>query len=272
MYLCRVETFKRRLHIIVFGTDTRAGRNFDIALLIAIFLSVLTILLESIPSYKLRYGAELYYIEWFFTILFSLEYLLRVWISPRPFRYILSVWGLVDLLSILPTYLLGLTYNYQSLRILRAMRLIRIFRIFKLYRFTSESQALYHALKASYYRIMVFLLFVLLLTVISGTIMYLVEDGQNGFESIPASIYWAIVTITTVGFGDITPTTGLGQFLASAMMILGYAIIAMPTGLITMEMTKFKGDTKRHACAECNHINPPGSHFCNQCGHELFHN
>ncbi|MBU2019053.1 MAG: ion transporter, partial [Bacteroidetes bacterium] len=204
--------------------------------------------------------------------LFTIEYLTRLLVSPKPLKYAISFWGLIDLLSILPAYLLAFNIGYQSLRVIRALRLIRIFRIFKLHRFTSESQALYHALKASYYRIVVFLVFVCLLTVVCGTIMYVIEDGQNGFSSIPSSIYWAIVTITTVGFGDIIPSTALGQFLASVMMILGYAIIALPTGLITMEMTKHKTGGKTSICSNCDHMNPSGSNYCNQCGTEIYHN
>ena len=184
-------------------------------------------------------------------------------------RYIFSAWGLIDLLSLIPTYLTFFTMGYHSIRIIRALRLLRIFRILKLSRFTSESQALLHSLKASYYRITVFLIFVIMMTVLAGTLMYVIEGGENGFESIPASIYWAIVTITTVGFGDITPGTDFGKFLASCMMILGYVIIAVPTGLISIEMAKYKGKESDNYCGKCNHINPSGSIYCNQCGKEV---
>lgn len=260
---------KKRLHTVIFGTDTKAGRNFDMILLVFIAFSVLLIMIESVQEWRSNYSLLLCQAEWFFTLVFSLEYLVRIWVSPKPLRYVFSFWGLIDLLSVLPTYLTFLNLSYQSIRIVRALRLLRIFRILKLHRFTAESQALFHALKASYYRIMVFMIFVVLVTIVSGTIMYVVEGGQNGFKSIPSSIYWAIVTITTVGFGDITPRTEIGQFLASLMMIMGYAIIALPTGLITMEMSRYKDNRPDNLCPNCDHDNPFGSNYCNQCGGEM---
>jgi voltage-gated potassium channel len=260
------------MYQVIFGTDTKAGRNFDVILLILIGLSVFLVMAESVPSIRDQYEELLVLLEWAFTILFTIEYIIRLAVSPNPVRYVFSFWGVIDLMSILPTYLLAFNFGYQSLRIVRALRLIRIFRILKLHRFISESQALYHALRASYYRIVVFLVFVFLLTIVCGTIMYVIEDGQNGFSSIPSSIYWAIVTITTVGFGDIIPSTALGQFLASVMMILGYAIIALPTGLITMEMSKFQKGEKKNVCPHCEHENPSSSNYCNECGDKISHN
>lgn len=268
-YLCSLMQVRDRLNTIIFGTDTKAGRNFDMILLVLITISVLLIMAESVQEWRGAYPNLMIQAEWLFTGIFTLEYILRVWVSPKPLRYIFSFWGLIDLLSILPTYLTFFNLGYQSIRIVRALRLLRIFRILKLHRFTAESQALFHALKASYYRIMVFMIFVVLVTIISGTLMYVVEGGENGFKSIPSSIYWAIVTITTVGFGDITPGTAVGQFLASLMMILGYAIIALPTGLITMEMSRFKDVRKDNLCPNCDHDNPFGSNYCNQCGGEM---
>lgn len=260
---------RKKLNTIIFGTDTKAGRNFDMILLLLITFSVVLIMIESVQEWRAAYPEFLYRSEIILTGIFTLEYLLRIWVSPKPFRYIFSFWGIIDLLSIVPTYLTFLNLGYQSIRIVRALRLLRIFRILKLHRFTAESQALFHALKASYYRIMVFMIFVVLVTIVSGTIMYVVEGGENGFKSIPASIYWAIVTITTVGFGDITPKTEIGQFLASFMMIMGYAIIALPTGLITMEMSRYKDDRKDNLCPNCDHDNPFGSNYCNLCGGEM---
>lgn len=262
---------RKKIHEVIFGTTTKAGRNFDLLLLVLIVISVLMVMIESVPEWGKQYADVYFYAEWAFTIIFSIEYILRIAVAPKPFKYIFSVWGIIDLLSILPTFLTPLLSGYDSFRAIRALRLLRIFRILKLNRFTSESQALFHSLKASYYKIMVFFFFVLMMMVLTGTIMYVIEHQQNGFDSIPASIYWAIVTTTTVGYGDIVPATDLGKMLASLMMITGYVIIAVPTGLITVEMSKFrsmKGDHDNH-CATCGNDNPFGSIYCNQCGEEV---
>jgi voltage-gated potassium channel len=261
---------KEKIHEIIFGTNTRAGKNFDLILLVLILISVLLVMLESVPVLGTSYFDWFYLLEIGLTIIFTIEYLTRILVSPKPLRYILSFWGIIDLLSILPTFLAPLLNGYHSIRVIRAFRLLRVFRILKLSRFTSESQALYHSLRASYYKLMVFLFFVVMMMVITGTLMYVIEGGENGFDSIPASIYWAIVTVTTVGFGDITPHTVVGKFLASAMMILGYAIIAVPTGLIGVEMSRYKSDGKKdNLCSNCQNDNPFGSVFCNQCGKEM---
>ncbi len=260
-----------KLHEIIFGTTTRSGKNFDIILLFLILLSVLIVLFESVPEWRDAYGEEMHYIEWGFTILFTIEYVLRIVISQKPLNYIFSWWGIIDLISIIPTYISPLLSGYTSLRVVRAFRLIRVFRILKLSRFTSESQALAHSLKASYYKIIVFLFFVFMMMVLAGTVMYVIEGGENGFDSIPASIYWAIVTTTTVGYGDIAPVTVLGKMLASLMMITGYAIIAVPTGLISVEMSRYKkddDDSGENKCENCGNHNPFGSIYCNQCGKE----
>lgn len=265
-----IYAMREKLHEIIFGTTTKAGRNFDLVLLMLILLSVMIVLFDSVPEWRDAYGEELYYLEWGFTILFSIEYLLRILISPKPIKYVTSWWGIIDLISIVPTFVTPFVSGYDSLRVVRAFRLLRIFRILKLSRFTSESQALAHSLKASYYKIMVFLFFVVMLMIFTGTVMYVIEGGQNGFDSIPESIYWAITTTTTVGYGDITPTTVLGKLLASLMMITGYAIIAVPTGLISVEMSRYKKDDSHdNQCENCNHDNPFGSVFCNQCGKEM---
>lgn len=265
-----IYAMREKLHEIIFGTTTKAGRNFDLVLLMLILISVMIVLFDSVPEWRDAYGDELYYLEWGFTILFSIEYLLRILISPKPIKYVTSWWGIIDLISIVPTFVTPFVSGYDSLRVVRAFRLLRIFRILKLSRFTSESQALAHSLKASYYKIMVFLFFVVMLMIFTGTVIYVIEGGQNGFDSIPESIYWAITTTTTVGYGDITPTTVLGKLLASLMMITGYAIIAVPTGLISVEMSRYKKDDSHdNQCENCNHDNPFGSVFCNQCGEEM---
>ncbi|MDG1427975.1 MAG: ion transporter [Crocinitomicaceae bacterium] len=260
---------RRNLHEVIFGTTTKSGRNFDLALLVLIVISVLLVMVESVPAWGKKNADLFFYTEWVFTIIFSIEYILRIVVAPKPLKYIFSTWGLIDLLSILPTFLTPFLSGYDSFRAIRALRLLRIFRILKLNRFTSESQALFHSLKASYYKIMVFFFFVLMMMILTGTIMYVIEDRQNGFDSIPASIYWAIVTTTTVGYGDITPATDLGKILASLMMITGYVIIAVPTGLITVEMSKFKRGEKDNLCPNCQNDNPFGSIYCNQCGDEI---
>ncbi len=261
---------KKRLHTIVFGTDTRAGKNFDVILLCLILISVLVVLFESVPKWREEYAEFLFYSEWIFTSIFTLEYLLRIWISPKPWKYVFSWWGLIDVISIIPTFISPFISGYTSLRAIRALRLLRIYRILKLSRFTEESQALAHSLRASYYRIMVFMIFVVMMMILAGTLMYVIESGENGFESIPASIYWAIVTTTTVGYGDITPTTDLGKILSSLMMILGYVIIAVPTGLISVEMSRYKvKDKKNSPCESCGKKNPLDSKYCNQCGKAL---
>lgn len=263
---------REKLHEIIFGTTTKGGRLFDLVLLVLILLSVLIVMFESVPKWSGIYPSELYYTEWVFTIIFSIEYLTRIAVSPKPFKYIFSWWGIIDLISILPTFISPFISGYTSLRVVRALRLLRIFRILKLSRFTSESQALAHSLKASYYKIMVFLFFVVMMMILAGTLMYVIEGGKNGFDSIPASIYWAIVTTTTVGYGDITPATDFGKILSSIMMILGYAIIAVPTGLISVEMSRYKDDDPNdNNCDKCGHDNPFGSVYCSQCGSEMTH-
>jgi len=261
---------REKLHDIIFGTTTRSGRNFDLVLLVFILISVFIVMFESVKSWSEAYPNFFYYAEWGFTIFFTIEYLIRIAVSHNPIKYIFSRWGIIDLLTILPTYLTLFVSGYTSLRAVRALRLLRVFRILKLNRFTSESQALFHSLKASLYKIIVFFFIVILIVTMTGTLMYVIEGGQNGFKSIPDSIYWAIVTTTTVGYGDITPTTELGKILSSIMMITGYVIIAVPTGLITVGMARYKDDGKKdNLCEYCEHDNPFGSVYCNQCGHEM---
>jgi|TARA_R110000737_G_scaffold21067_1_gene39442 voltage-gated potassium channel len=260
---------REKLHDIIFGTTTRAGKNFDIVLLFLIMISVLVVMLESVPSYRMAYGEELHFLEWVFTVIFTIEFVLRIIVSQRPLKYVFSMWGIIDLLSILPTFISPFIAGYTSFRVVRALRLLRIFRVLKLSRFTSESQSLMRSLKASYYKIMVFLFFVVMMIILAGTLMYVIEGGENGFDSIPTSIYWAVVTVTTVGYGDIAPGTAIGKMLASVMMILGYAIIAVPTGLISAEISKGKKDEKDNICENCEHNNMNGAIFCSQCGEEM---
>ncbi len=262
---------RTKLYEVIFGITTKSGRTFDIVLLLLILLSVLTIMFDSVPKWHASFPEFLFYAEWIFTIIFTIEYLLRIIISPKPLKYIFSWWGLIDLISIVPTFISPFVSGYTSLRAIRALRLLRFFRILKLSRFTSESQSLARSLKASYYKIMVFLFFVVMMMIMAGTIMYVIEGGTNGFESIPASIYWAIVTTTTVGYGDITPSTDIGKIISSIMMIVGYVIIAVPTGLISVEMSKgAEGKGNKNQCKECGNINPQNSVYCNKCGKEIF--
>lgn len=257
-------TTKEKLFKIVFGTDTRAGRAFDVVLLWSVLLSVLVVVLESVPDISIVYHDAFYAIEWGFTILFSIEYLIRVWISPKPLKYIFSFWGLIDLLSVLPTYLGLFLGGSHYLLVIRIFRLLRVFRILKLVRFNSEANTLIKALRASLYKVTIFFLTVLTIVILLGTLMYVVEGKTNGFTSIPQSIYWAIITITTVGYGDIVPHTVLGKFVSSFIMIIGYAIIAVPTGIVTAEMTRTKEVKKK--CKNCHSENSILSNFCSQCG------
>lgn len=227
-----------RLHEIIFEADTAAGKAFDFVLLWCIMLSVLAVMLESIPRLRTEYGTTLYIIEWAFTLLFTIEYALRLLSVHRPARYAVSFFGLVDLLSIIPTYLSLLVPGSQYLLVIRILRLLRIFRILKLGEYLYEADILTRALRASRYKITVFLLTVVTLVVIIGAVMYVVEGEANGFTDIPTSIYWAVVTLTTVGYGDVAPRTALGQAIASIVMLLGYGILAVPTGIVTLELTR----------------------------------
>ncbi|MCB0768093.1 MAG: ion transporter [Flavobacteriales bacterium] len=254
---------------IIFGTGTPAGRLFDVLLLWAIVISVTLVMLESVAEIKLRYGRSLYLAELGFTALFTVEYLLRLWSIDRPIRYARSFFGIVDLLSILPTYL-GLVFGgMHSLMVIRSLRLLRIFRILKLVRFVSEAGSLARALRASRRKITVFLLVVFAITVVFGTLMYMVESPEAGFTSIPRSIYWAIVTLTTVGYGDIAPQTIVGQALASFIMILGYGIIAVPTGIVSAEMVRTNNDPGMEcmSCHATGHLDD--ARFCRKCGAKM---
>ena len=260
---------RERLETVIFGSDTPAGRAFDLLLLVAILASVLLAMLESVSSLRLRYGELLRALEWGFTLLFTLEYLLRIYSAPSRRRYVFSFYGFVDLLAVLPSYLALVLSGAQYFLVVRAFRLLRIFRILKLVHFLGEADVLMDALRASRAKITVFLIAVLSLVVTIGAAMYLVEGPQNGFANIPISVYWAIVTLTTVGYGDISPKTPLGQFLASAVMILGYGVIAVPTGIVTSELTRSTRFGKQ-VCSECHRMgHDPDASYCKFCGGAL---
>lgn len=272
----RIVPFKQRVYRIVFGIDSFAGRLFDLVLLSAILLSVGLIMLESVSEIDNRYGTELKIAEWILTIMFSIEYLARIFSTPKPLKYIFSFMGLVDLLSLFPTYIGVFFDGTHSLGIIRSIRLIRIFRILKLTHFMGGANQLGNALYDSRHKIIVFLGTILCAVAIMGTLMYMIEGPEHGFTSIPRSIYWAIVTITTVGYGDIAPETWFGQLLASMLMIIGYAIIAVPTGIVTSELVKSekaKGKSKKKdkkTCSECEVENiRRNDNFCYNCGSEV---
>lgn len=263
-----------KLHTIIFEADTPAGKLFDVALLWAILLSVGVVMADSVKEIRELYGSELKIAEWIFTGLFTFEYFLRIISVGKPLKYIFSFWGLIDLLSVLPTYLNLLISGGHTLVVIRTIRLLRVFRIFELHQFTGEGSKIIDALRASRVKISVFLIAVLTLVIILGTLMYLIEGGENGFTSIPRSIYWAIVTLTTVGYGDISPATAFGQFLASLVMILGYAIIAVPTGIVTSELVReHPAEVTTQSCANCSREgHDSDADFCKYCGASLHPN
>lgn len=262
---------KEVLNEIIFEADTPLGKLFDVILLWAIILSVTAVVFESVASYRKDYGELFRLVEWLFTILFTIEYSLRLLASKKPLKYVFSFYGVIDLLAILPSYLSFYFVGAQSLLVIRALRLLRVFRVFKLGRYLGEATVLAEALKASRPKITVFLLAVMSLVLIVGTSMYLIEGEENGFSNIPISIYWAIVTMTTVGYGDIAPQTVLGQILASAIMIMGYGIIAVPTGIVSVELRNMERQKKKHlTCLGCQTSEHElDSIYCRFCGTKL---
>jgi len=264
--------WRSKLHEVIFESNTSAGKVFDVFLLISILASIGVVMLDSVASFHSRYGEFFFILEWVFTILFTIEYLLRLVSVKKPLLYAFSFLGLIDLLAILPMYLSIFLAGAQSLLVLRALRLLRIFRIFKLTHFLSEMSFLGAALRSSAKKISIFMLVVIAIVVILGSIMYLVEGVENGFTNIPESIYWAIVTITTVGYGDIAPATPIGKFIASVIMLIGYGIIAVPTGIITTEIammsrSKSKGHETCPGCGKEGH--DENAMFCKYCGEKL---
>lgn len=264
--------WRARLHEIVFEADTPAGRFFDFALIWLILLSVATVILESVRHVREQFGEPLYALEWIFTLLFTVEYLLRLMSVRRPLRYATSFFGVVDLLAIIPTYLSIFVPGSQYLLVIRILRLLRIFRLLKLSEYITEADTLRRALRASRRKISVFLSAVVLLVVIIGALMYVIEGEENGFTNIPVSIYWAIVTMTTVGYGDLSPRTPFGQMVASIVMIIGYGIIAVPTGIVSVEIARAarQQNVTTQSCPECGaEGHDPDAICCKYCGATL---
>jgi len=267
--------WRRELHNVIFEADTVAGKAFDVLLLILIVISIVAVMLDSVASVNIKYEKQINIIEWIVTIFFTIEYIARILAVKQPKKYIFSFYGLIDLFSTLPSYFALFFVGAQGFLVLRALRLLRIFRVLKLVRFSSASDTISKALIASRYKITVFMIAVVTLVTIIGAIMYLIESPTNsGFESIPKSIYWAVVTLTTVGYGDISPQTPLGQFMASLIMILGYGIIAVPTGIVSAEMAsmndKDENEHMNHSCINCGAENHQSSaKYCFRCGSDL---
>jgi voltage-gated potassium channel len=264
-------TWRDVLFEIIFEADTPAGKWFDIVLIISILLSVVTVMLDSVSSIRAKYGEFLYAAEWFFTLLFTVEYILRLLCVGRPIRYAASFFGIVDLLAILPTYMSLLFFGSRYLLVVRVLRVLRIFRVLKLGHHTQEAAVLRKALYASRRKILVFLFVVLTLVIIIGSLIYVIEEEENGFTSIPRSVYWAVVTLTTVGYGDISPQSPAGQFLAALVMILGYSIIAVPTGIVTAELSRaHTAEASRQACPSCSaEGHDKDAQYCKFCGARL---
>jgi voltage-gated potassium channel len=266
------EKFRARLHTVIQEADTPSGKAFDLILLALIVISIVSVMLESVISIRLLYGEILTVVEWIITIFFTMEYIGRLLSVRKPLLYALSFYGIIDLLATLPSYVDLLFPGWHFLVALRAIRLLRVFRILKLAHFVGAGNLLMVALRKSRAKIAVFVFTVIVLCIILGTIMYMVEGPENGFTNIPVSIYWTIVTLTTVGFGDITPLTPLGQLISSIVMILGYGIIAVPTGIVTSEIiSKKKPDSNTQACPDCgtnNHTDD--ANFCYHCGANLY--
>jgi len=266
------QSWKKKWYQIIFESDTTAGRRFDLGLMIAILGSLSVIMLETVPKINERYADIFWTLEWFFTILFSVEYIIRLMIVKRPFSYVGSFYGIIDLISVLPSYLAIFFGGAQYFIVIRSLRLLRVFRVLKMVQFIGEANVLAQALRSSRHKITVFLIAVMCINFIMGTVMYLVEGPENGFTSIPVSIYWSIVTLTTVGYGDISPSTPLGQFLASFIMIMGYGVIAVPTGIVTSEINRSQQKAHQHtkSCAVCEKDGlAPDAQYCQYCGEEL---
>lgn len=265
------QDWRAKLHTIIFEAETPLGRIFDIGLLVAIVVSVLAVIFESVDAVKVRYGTILLALEWHFTFLFTIEYILRILCVKKRRQYIFSFYGLVDLLAIVPTYLSLVFGGIQSLLVIRGLRLLRLFRIFKLVRFSAEAEILLQAIRASRPKITVFVGSMLTIVVIMGSVMYLVEGSQAGFSSIPDGMYWAIVTLTTVGYGDIVPTTLMGKLISSVIMVMGYGLIAVPTGIVSVELAH--ASKLSISTITCPHCSKEGHEldalFCRFCGNKL---
>jgi len=277
----KIQTLRQKLYIVIYGTNTPAGKLFDVALLFFIILSVAVVMFETVSDVDIRFHKELVILEWVFTILFTLEYILRIISTDKPWKYIFSFYGIIDLLAILPMYLSFFISGSNILASIRALRLLRLFRVMKLMQFVGEATRLKNALRESRNKIIVFLYSVLVISMIVGTIMYIIEGPEAGFTSIPRSIYWTIVTLTTVGYGDIVPVTALGQFLSMIVMIIGYGVIAVPTGIVSAEFTLQQKKQRRAkskkgkssngiVCPLCNFEgHRKAADYCYNCGEKL---
>ncbi|ARU88997.1 ion transporter [Pseudomonas sp. M30-35] len=266
-------SLRRRIYRVIFFTDTQAGQRFDNILLVTILASLIVVMLDSIEAVHSQYSAWMSGLEWMFTALFAIEYLVRIYCSPKPLRYIFSFYGLIDLLAILPGLLTLFFPSAQYLLIVRVIRMIRVFRVLKLSPYLRQANFLMTALRGSKQKIIVFFSCIAILVTVYGTLMYVIEGPEHGFTSIPKGIYWAVVTLTTVGFGDIVPKTALGQFLSTLVMITGYSIIAVPTGIFTAELASAMhgGDVLEHECPSCKKdAHEPHAAFCNRCGNPLY--
>jgi voltage-gated potassium channel len=263
--------WRGKLYTVIFEADTPAGKLFDVLLIVAIILSVIAVMLDSVAGVGVGFGSWLYGLEWLFTVLFTVEYMLRMICIGRPLRYAFSFYGIVDFLSFMPTYVSLLVPGSEYLLVIRVIRILRLFRVLKLVKYIAEASVLWHALKASRHKIVVFLFAVLTLVVVFGSLMYLIEGEENGFTSIPRSVYWAIVTMTTVGYGDISPKTDIGQMIAAVIMVIGYAIIAVPTGIVTSELAfAARRRIDSRVCPSCStegHV--VDATFCRDCGEKL---
>lgn len=267
------EHWRSKLHRVIFGTETPAGKRFDLILLVCIILSVFIVMLESVGEIRRNWGSALIAVEWVFTLAFSIEYIARLLSVKKPLRYAFSFFGLIDFISILPTFLALFIPGTAPLMVVRILRMLRIFRILRMVHFLGEANTLLRALRSSSRKIGIFMFTVLTIVVVLGTIMYIIEDSEAGFTSIPRSIYWAIVTLTTVGYGDIAPVTALGQMVAAAIMILGYSIIAVPTGIVSSELVKeSRSKEAQSVCGNCGHrTKDVNNRYCSQCGEPWVH-
>ena len=265
------ELIKQRINIIIQGVNTPMGKLFDIILLFIILLSVILVMLESVSSYDEKYHTFLVLCEWVITVFFTIEYILRIYSSRKPWQYITSFYGVIDLISILPMYISFFFVGSKILTVVRALRLLRLFRVLNLAQFTGSASQLKLAVNASKSKVLVFVYFIIIISILLGAVMYTLEGEEAGFTSIPTSIYWCIVTLTTVGYGDITPLTPLGKMLASFIMILGYGIIAVPTGIVTAEMASLSNNKLNHEkCPNCGATDHRlTAKYCFKCGENL---
>jgi voltage-gated potassium channel len=266
-----IMNFRKKLYQIIFEADTRKGKLFDIVLLVIIILSIFIVLLESMEPVRAKFHRSLIISEWFITFIFTIEYITRLWVTQKPLKYAFSFYGIIDFLSLFPSFLAFFIVGGQSLLVIRAIRLLRVFRVLKLTRYSRAGRLIIGSIWNSREKISVFIAFVLTLSLIIGTLMYLIEGEANGFSSIPKSIYWAIVTLTTVGYGDLSPVTGLGQFLSTIVMILGYSIIAVPTGIVTASLINSRKEINNtQVCSNCMFDkHDDDAKFCKKCGHSL---